>query len=104
VRAEGQRQMSAELAAEARRDERVDERVHARVGVRQDMRGDARVVEGVRVSPGRAEEVGPQPDDVRRQPADGEHGHDDDDQPRHALLCHHLQPHRRPHHSWEAEV
>ena len=79
-------QRSAELAAEARRDERIDERVHARVGVRQDARGDVPVVERVRVTPRRREEVGPEPDDVRRQPAGGEDGDDDNDESRHSLF------------------
>jgi len=40
------------------------------------------------VSPRRPEEVCPEPDDVRRQPADGEDGNDADDESRHSLLRH----------------
>ena len=88
-------QRAAKLAAESRRDERVDERIHARVGVREHVRANAAVVEPVRVSPRRPEEVGPQPDDVRRQPADGEDDDDDDDESGDPLLGHDRLPLRR---------
>ena len=66
--------------------EGVDDGVHARVGVRQRVRADAEVVEGVRVAPRGGRVVRPQPDDVRRQPAETEDGHDDDDQSRDLAL------------------
>jgi len=77
---------SLELASETRRQERVDDRIHRRVGVREYVSGDAAVVEWVRVAPRRPEVVGPEPDDVRRQPAEGEDADDDGDQASDASL------------------
>ena len=83
-------QRTSEPLAEVGRQERVDDRIHARVGVRQRMRADPEVVEGVRVAPRRRRIVGPQPDDVRREPAEAEDRDDDDDETRDLPL--HPQP------------